>query len=59
MAHVVGIKDAPESKEVFKFVTLVEQEHALQMEENQTPGDYDGDSEYKSNSILEATEIHN
>ncbi|CAL5199526.1 unnamed protein product [Lathyrus oleraceus] len=59
LVHLVDIDDTPESEEAFKPVTLVELEQALQMEENQTPRDVDGDSEYKPNSNSEAAEIHN
>ncbi|MCI49609.1 hypothetical protein A2U01_0070853, partial [Trifolium medium] len=52
-AQEVDVEDAPESEEAFKgqFVTLVEPQQALQpvesaKEENQTPRDDDGDSEY-------------
>ncbi|CAI8611478.1 unnamed protein product [Vicia faba] len=49
LAYVVDIEDAPDSEEAFKSVIL---------EENQTPRDVDGDSEYKPNSNSEAAEIH-
>ncbi|KAL5066297.1 hypothetical protein RYX36_028034 [Vicia faba] len=49
LAYVVDIEDAPDFEEAFKSVIL---------EENQTPRDVDGDSEYKPNSNSEAAEIH-
>ncbi|GAU18391.1 hypothetical protein TSUD_202800 [Trifolium subterraneum] len=62
----VDVEDAPESEEAFKSqsVTLVKPQQALQpvesaREENQTPRDDDGDSEYKPSSNSEAAEIHN
>ncbi|CAJ2649504.1 hypothetical protein L195_g017938 [Trifolium pratense] len=61
----VDVEDAPESEEAFKgqSVTLVEPQQALQpvesaREENQTPRDHDGDSEYKPSSNSETAEIH-
>ncbi|CAK8564381.1 unnamed protein product [Lathyrus sativus] len=58
LVHVVDIENTPESEEAFKSVPLVELEQALQMEENLTLKDIDGDSEYKPNSNSEAAEIH-
>jgi hypothetical protein len=65
-AQEVDVEDAPESEEAFmgQSVTFVEPQQALQpvesaKEENQTPRDDDGDSEYKPSSNSDAAEIHN